>query len=284
MIVIADSGSTKTDWRWVTKDGKIYQSKTEGINPSYTSSEEIIADLSNNLIKPHDEEIEKVFFYGAGCNGITAKKIVTTGLSQYFAHAVISVEDDLIAAARATCGTKAGLSCILGTGSNSCVYNGEEIIQSIPSLGYMMADEGSGMALGKAFLKAYLEESIPSHLTEKFANRFDVTREQALENLYKKPYPNRYMAGFSKFAFDNLKDPYVYRLTHQVFEQFFSNCIDRYEEKDQLPVHFVGSIAFYYGNIIRQIAQDKGLLVGTIMESPMAGLTLYHKEKMYEHN
>ena len=281
MILIADSGSSKTDWRLIDEEGKIHQAKTAGINPLLHTEAEVLTILQNELLPQlSKKDIRNVYFYGAGCASESACGLVATALKSVFFGAETAVTHDLLAAARALCHKEPGIACILGTGSNSCLYDGEKIVDKIPPLGYVLGDEGSGSYIGKQLLNAFLKRDMPADLSEKFAKRFEAEVATVLENVYRKPSPSRYIAGFSRFAFHHLKHPYIFRLVYKSFEDFFEKNVCKYENYQQYKVHFTGSIAFYYSNVLRQVANDKGLFVKNIVEAPIAGLTLYHQERI----
>lgn len=282
MILIADSGSTKTDWRIIQSNSQIHQAKTAGFNPFYQGSEEILAELQNILLPQIKSlgKVQEIHFYGAGCSTDKNISLITQVLKTVFPEADLSINSDLLAAARAVCLKDPGIVCILGTGSNTCLYDGHEIVYSRPNLGFILGDEGSGSFLGKKLITAYLYEDLPSNLSEKFLKRYNnISRAEILENIYKKPFPNRYLASFSQFLLHNLKDPYIYRLIYESFALLFDNHIMKYDKLDDYKVHFVGSIAFYYSNILRQVANDKGVVLRNVMETPIAGLTLYHQKE-----
>jgi len=279
MILIADSGSTKTDWRLITANGGIQQAKTIGLSPYYQDSASIAAELTQNLLPTITEKVTEIYFYGTGCAGEEPCTIVRNGLKAVFPTAeTLEVESDMLGAARGLCGHEAGIACILGTGSNNCLYNGRDIADKIPSLGFWLGDEGSGGHLGKVLVVAFLQKEMPEDLAEKFAKRYGLNREIVLDNAYKKPFPNRYFAGFSKFLFDNRAHPFAYQLVYDAFGVFLNKYVCKLPDYQQNKVHFVGSIAFYYSDILRRAATEKGITVGYIMETPIAGLTLYHRQ------
>lgn len=278
MILIADSGSTKTDWRAIDKKGKVEQARCAGFNPYYQKEEDIYNELVTILKPQLKGNADKIYFYGAGCSAEDKKNIVSAALAKVFPETQIEINHDLLAAARAVCGKEAGIACILGTGSNSCLYNGEKIVAQVPNLGYMLGDEGSGAILGKKIVAAFLSNELPQHLMDKFEKRYQATRDVVLDHVYKKPFPNRYLAGFSRFLFHNLSDPFIYNLVYHTFEEFYNKHVIKYDNYQNYKVHFVGSIAFYYSNVLRQVANDKGIVVKNIMETPISGLTLYHQK------
>ncbi len=280
MILIADSGATKTDWRTISIDGKIGQARTIGLNPNYQDTDSIVAELTQNLLPQLQGAVTEVYFYGTGCAGEYACSIIEKALRVVFeAATVFEIASDMLGAARGLCGHQTGIACILGTGSNNCLYNGRDIVDKIPSLGFWLSDEGSGAYLGKMAVINFLQKDMPADLSEKFEARYGLTREIVLENAYKKPFPNRYFSTFSKFLFDNRNHPFAYQLIFDAFALFFDKYVCKYPEYQQQPVHFVGSVAFYYSDILRRVAKQKSVSLRNIMETPIAGLTLYHQSR-----
>ncbi len=277
MILVADSGSTKTDWRIIDAHGKIHQAKTAGLNPYHQSSDEIAQVLDQELLPQITVPVEQVFFYGAGCANPSVNQTAVQALASIFSAAQIQVESDLLAAARALCGHEAGIACILGTGANSCRYDGQTITDNVPPLGYVLGDEGSGSYIGKELLNRYLKRDMPEPLRSQFAKRYAVTTEAVLDHVYRQPQANTYLASFARFAFHHLKHPYIMRMMYEGFRQFFEKNVRPYENYQTHKVHFTGSIAFYYSNVLRQVANDLDFSVQNIVESPIAGLTLYHR-------
>ncbi|MBP6387308.1 MAG: N-acetylglucosamine kinase [Pseudarcicella sp.] len=282
MILIADSGSTKTDWRLVSSDGTVSQMKTLGINPYYQSKEQIIEVIANVVSQVIVAEIKGVFFYGAGLAGLEKKSLMQEILFDFFPFSNnVEVFDDMTAAARSLLGTQSGIACILGTGANTCFYDGQNIAFQIPSLGFWLGDEGSGAYFGKILVQKYLHKELPDDIIERFEKRFGKKdRLEILDNAYQKPLPNRYFAGFSKFLFDNRQHPYIYMLVADGFQLFFEKYINKYPDFKTYKVSFTGSVAFYYSDILRKIASNNGVTVGVIMETPIAGLTLFHQQSM----
>lgn len=283
MILIADSGSTKTDWRLIDDENKIHQGATQGFNPYFRTSEDLSAVIKNELL-PNFQLLKfnsklQIFFYGAGCGAASKKEIVFSALQKEFPNASIEINTDLLAAARATCGKHPGIAAILGTGANTCYYNGKEIIENIASLGYVLGDEGSGAHIGKTFVQAYLNKEMPEDLAERFYARFKLGKDEILDAVYKQPYSNRFLASFSKFIYQNLKEQFLVDLVAGCFEEFFTRHILKYAKHQEVKLSCVGSVAFYYSNILRAVAANKGVNIDTIIESPIAGLTLFHLEK-----
>lgn len=275
-ILIADSGFTKTDWRLIQKDGSIEQARTAGINPYYQSEEEmlrVIKDLHAQI----PDKIDEIFYYGTGCSsGVNRKKIADL-LAKYYPTATIDVNHDLLAAGRSLCGEKPGIACIIGTGTNSCFYDGDKITHNVPSLGWAIADEGGGTYLGKMLVTDYYRKDMPAHLRETFKETFGLTKDKFLTHIYQEPMPGRFLASFAKFIGQHIAEPYMHQLVATGFETFITKNVMKYEGFDQVPVHFTGSVAYYFSGILRNIAQSKGITVGVISEYPIAGLTLFHK-------
>ncbi len=278
MIIIADSGSSKIDWRLLNKDGSIGQTNTIGFNPYYQPIEDLKKNIREALVPIVKETVTKVFFYGTGVSSSKNQELVRGAFLEFFPIAKVEIEWDLLAAARALCGEEAGIACILGTGSNSCLYDGKRITEQVANLGWILADEGSGATIGRKFLFDYLRKQMPPALAEQFKKRFPFTREEFLEKIYQQEKPSTFLATFSKFIFQHLKEPYCYQLVYDSLAEFFENNVMKYEGFKNLRVHFVGSIAFYYSDLLRQVANDKGVTVKNILETPIAGLTLYHQK------
>jgi glucosamine kinase len=277
MIIIADSGGSKIDWRLIKKNGEIGQAHSGGYNPYYQPIEDLQSSIQQ-LVPQVTEPVSKIFFYGAGVSSEKNQLVIKDAFKSFFADAYIEIGWDLLAAARALCGTEPGIACILGTGSNSCLYDGEKITYVVANLGWILADEGSGTKIGKKFLFDYLRLKQPAHIAEAFKARFPFTREEFLEKVYQQEKPGAFLASFTKFIFQHLKDPYCYKLIYDSFAEFYEEVVMRYENYQQYKVHFVGSVAFYFSDILRQVASDKGIMVKNIMEGPIAGLTLFHKK------
>jgi glucosamine kinase len=277
MILIADSGSTKTDWRLVRENGAIDQLKTGGCNPYFNSTGDIIGLIERELIPAFNtEHISDIYFYGAGCSSPDNCSIVGNAFKYVIPNARINIDHDLMAAARSLCGRQPGIAIILGTGSNSCYYNGIEIAHNIPSLGYILGDEGSGSHIGKKVLASYLYDEMPPELSGFFKTKYDLSKEEVLDNVYRKSLPNRFLASFTRFCFHHKSDPFIMNLVADSFRSFFDHHVCRYEGVFDLQVHCTGSVGFYFADILRQVASENGVHLNKVTESPIAGLTLYH--------
>jgi N-acetylglucosamine kinase-like BadF-type ATPase len=280
MIIIADSGGSKIDWRLLKKDGSIGQAHSPGFNPYYQPIDHLRSIVKESLAPVVDEDVSKIFYYGTGVSSEKNVKVITDAFLEFFPKAKIEVGWDLLAAARALCGHERGIACILGTGSNSCLYDGEKIIDNVANLGWILADEGSGTYLGKQIVFDYFRKEMPNGLAKQFHDRFPWTREEVLEKVYQQEKPGAFLASFAKFIFQHLKDPYCYKLAYNSFSDFFENNVKKYENYQTTKVHFVGSIGFYFSDVVRQVANDKGITVKNILEGPIAGLTLYHQKDL----
>ncbi|MEW6469542.1 MAG: N-acetylglucosamine kinase [Bacteroidota bacterium] len=282
MLLVADSGSTKTDWRLITEKKNILQFSTIGFNPYFVSTGAIAGELRSSLL-PHlsvhlGGHEPAIYFYGAGCGTEDKKRIVSDALSQVFPGSRVEVEHDLLGAARALCGRQEGIAAILGTGSNSCYYDGREIKENIPSLGFILGDEGSGAVIGKLFISAYLSGELPGHLAAGFYERFKIGRAEILDAVYKQPFPNRYLASFTRYIFQKLDEPYCSNLVASCFRDFFDKHICKYPKYKEVKMGCAGSVGYYFSNILRRVAEEKGVTLDKVIETPIAGLTLYHLE------
>ncbi len=277
MILLADSGSTKTDWT-LLNNGTITESfRTQGLNPYFVQTDDVVAILKEQLL--HNEavrRVEQIFFYGAGCSSEGKNKVIRDALDKLFPDSENLIAHDLLAAARALFGKQAGIACILGTGSNSCVYDGEKITRSLFSLGYMFGDEGSGAHLGKNFIGAYLKKAAPAEIIEAFLKKYDLSDEDILTNIYRKSNPNRFLASFTHFLKQHEDHPFISGLIFSCFEDFFREQILKYPEKQDYPLGCIGSVAYHFRDIFKAAAGSQGLRVEFFLVSPMEGLIRFH--------
>ncbi len=280
MVIIADSGGSKIDWRLLKTDGAIGQANSPGFNPYYQPIEHLKKITEEALLPQVHEEVSKIFYYGTGVSSEKNVLSIQSTFADYFPKATIEVGWDLLAAARALCGREPGIACILGTGSNSCLYDGEKITDNVANLGWILADEGSGTYLGKKLVFDYFRNQMPESLARQFYARFPWSREEVLEKVYQHEKPGAFLASFAKFIFQHLKEPYCYQLAYKSFSDFFENNVMKYKNYANLKVHFTGSIGFYFSDVVRQVANDKGITVKNILEGPIAGLTLYHQKDL----
>lgn len=280
MILIADSGSTKTDWRLMDGDTEISQIKTKGFNPYYQELDEMVKEIELELVPSVDtKRVSAIHFYGAGCSTPERQRKISDALLPYFKSTKILVQSDLIGAARALSGNQAGIVCILGTGSGSCQYDGRKITKNIPSLGFVLGDEGSGAWLGKKMVTDYLRGHMPKKCIETINQKLQIDKETILEQVNHKPMPSRYLASFAKFISENIDQTYFYQLMFDSFTAFTKNYIIRYPNYTDFYCHFVGSVAFHNQEILKHVAKYTGFKIGNIIKSPIDGLTNYHAIK-----
>lgn len=278
MILIADCGSTKIDW-CVVENGKVVkQIFTCGMNAVMLTEEEMAERIGNELVPElGDDKIEAVYFYGAGCINDEVCGNVANAIKKNIPTAeTVEVHTDLLAAARALCGHEPGIACIMGTGSNSCYYDGEKICDNVSPLGYILGDEGSGAVLGKILLGDVLKNQLPKHLCDKFLKEFELDRMTIIRRVYKEPQGNRFLASVTPFLIQNIKEPAIHSLVLNAFKAFFVRNIAQYQGYRDLKVNFIGSIAFYYREVLEEAAESCGCTVGTIIKSPMEGLIQFH--------
>ena len=276
MILIADSGSTKTHWCLVEKGKVVNEIFTDGINPFYQNENEIIALLDSQLIpKLPESTIEKIFFYGAGCSFPEKKLLVSQALVRFFSNAMIEIQSDLLAAARSLFQHEKGIACILGTGSNSCFYDGKEIVQNVSPLGFILGDEGSGAVLGKLLVADCLKNQLPEWIAEKLLDEYELTPAIILENVYKKPFPNRFLAKFTPFLLEHIEEPTIFNLIYDSFDAFLVRNVMQYQLEDT-EVGFVGSIAHYFRDTLEIVASERGIVISEIIQNPMDGLVRFH--------
>lgn len=277
--LIADSGSTKTDWRLV--DGGMVPTgiHTDGINPYYQTTEQITNVLRAQLLPVLKETpVSDVFFYGAGCSGPAVNYIVADALRAVLPGVqTVEVNSDMLGAARAAAGREPGIVCILGTGSNACCYDGSQITRGIQSLGFWLGDEGSGGYLGKTLVRDFFQERLPADLRDAFRQHYALDRPTLLENAYQKPYPNRYFASFTPFLSENIAHPHIVGLVRDAFSLFLTTYVQRFPEADTWPVHFVGSVAHYFSGPLQQAVLQTGLMMGRILKAPAERLVEFHK-------
>ncbi len=282
MILIADSGSTKIEW-CVLDEGKVVaQVFTVGMNAMLLTEDEMAETMARELM-PHiaGMAIDEVYYYGAGCLFDNICNNVRNAISRNLPSAKkIMVDTDLLAAARAVCGNEPGIACILGTGSNSCYYDGEKIVDNVSPLGYILGDEGSGAVLGKLLVGDVLKKQIPQHLIDKFMAQYSLTPQVIIENVYRKPNANRFLASLSPFLAENIEEPSVHRLVLNAFKSFFVRNVENYKDYRELPVNFVGSIAVNYREVLEEAAKALYINIGKIIKSPMEGLVKYHSNFM----
>lgn len=277
-ILIADSGSTKTDWVLIKDKNIVLQYQTIGFNPYFQSSEDIYNEIKDVLIPVLLDQlynIQHIAYYGAGCSTPDKVQVVKQGLYLAFGNILSEVNHDLLAAARALFGKEKGIACILGTGSNSCLYDGKSVVENIPSVGYLFGDHGSGATIGRTFVQRYFDGELPPHLVTAF-EKAGYHREIILENVYKRPMPSRYLASIVSFMSAYNNDSCIKEIIKDCFRDFFKAQVSRYTNAKQLSVNSVGSIGYYYRELLEEVAKEMGYTIGNIIKSPMEGLIRYH--------
>jgi N-acetylglucosamine kinase-like BadF-type ATPase len=287
MLLIADSGSTKTDWCLCNQDTIILNIQTQGINP-YHQTEEAIEEVLRDELLPQFEaqssKLEahvsqpKVIFYGSGCANATACNRIKEALFKVLGSEDVTVHSDLLGAARALCGHEEGIACVLGTGSNSCLYNGKEITANTPPLGYILGDEGSSAVLGRRLVGDCLKNQLPEAIRDEFLAEYQLTQEIILEKVYRQPLANRFLASLTPFLSKHREVPEVHKLLVESFTDFFVRNVKQYR-RPWLPIHFVGSIANAFPGELKEAAESLGMELGSILQSPMEGLIKYHSEE-----
>ena len=277
MILIADGGSTKCDWLALAADEVVLRTNTKGLNPAIFNLETLKTRINANeeLAKVKDQ-VTAIHFYGAGCSATKAKANLEKVLQAVFTRAKIHVLEDIYGAVYAVTTTPA-IVCILGTGSNSCYFDGKTIHSKIPSLGYTIMDEASGNYIGKQLLRDYFYGNMPKEIATVFEADYDLNPDTIKENLYKKDNPNTYLAGFAKFVFtQDLTNAYFYNLLTRAFATFIKNHVLCYEKAQDVPLHFIGSIAHYGSSILNEVLKKNQLQLGKIIQKPIDGLRDYH--------
>ena len=278
MILIADSGSTKTDWTVIKDDKTTELIQTKGINPFFQSKEEIATEIETSLLQHlPSKSFKGIYFYGAGC-AFDKVEIVKEAIQVHLQADEVLVNSDMLAAAHALCGTNSGIACILGTGSNSCSYDGVEITANVSPLGFILGDEGSGAVLGKLFIGSLLKNQLKPGLKEEFLKEYNLTPGDIIDRVYRQPFPNRYLASLSPFIKKHIEEPSVHSLVLDSFKEFFKRNVMQYDYQKE-SVHFIGSIAYHYEDIIREAALEMGIKMGRTLKSPMKGLIEYHLTK-----
>lgn len=275
-ILIADSGATKCEWCLINKGRKkiIF---TQGISPYFLNSEGVQLILQKELLPVIKKyAVEAIYYYGTGCGNPANVKMIKRAIAKVFAGAVITVESDMTAAARALCGHQKGIACILGTGSNSCFFNGKKIVKNSPGLGYILGDEGSGAYLGKKVIQYYLYGTFDEDLRYKFDDRYKINGIEILENVYRKPLANRYLATYSLFLAENRGHYMIENIIEDGLNDFFFTHLCKYAESWKHPISFVGGVAWGFRDVITDLCNSYEFELGTILKNPMEGLIDYH--------
>lgn len=276
VTLIADSGATKAEW-CLLNNGRKKILFTQGISPYFLNTSEIAELIKKELaVKLKNNTVDQIYYYGTGCSNVENAKSIKKALTKVFPEARVNVNTDLMAAARAVCGSEKGIACILGTGSNSCYYNGKNILKNSPGIGYVLGDEGSGAYLGKKVLQYYLYNSFDEDLRARFDAKYVTTASEILDNVYKKPLPNKYLASFTLFLAENRGHYMIENIIEDGLNDFFFQHLCKYNEVWKYPVNFVGSVAFGFADVIKELCNSYEFELGKILKNPMEGLIKYH--------
>jgi len=276
MILIADSGSTKTTWAKISSQDIVSMRNTVGLNPHTTTIDEI-ASTFTFIREEWGDSFSNIFFYGAGCGSEVSRNMIAEQLQRVFVHATIIVDSDLKGACIASLGNKEGMVGILGTGSNVCYYDGRNEMKRLPSLGYILGDEGSGNHIGRLLLKSYFENSMPDELRSSMQKHFNMDYCEVIDNIYSKPHPNAYLASFAPFALENNSHPFIRALVQESFAQYFKHQV---LPLGNYPIHLVGSVAYHFKEELLKVADSMGVVVESpILKTPIEGLVEYFASK-----
>ena len=283
MILIVDSGATKSDWIALDQNGeRLFLTQTLGLSPEVLTRPVIEDRLANNFeLSKNSEKVTHLYFYGAGCGTERMQNLLKDIFKSFFPNAIAEVREDTYAAIYAT--TNIGdqsIVCILGTGSNCSYYDGEKLHQKVTSLGYIPMDDGSGNFFGRKLIRDYYFNKIPKDLAEKFASEYNLEADVIKENLYKQPNPNTYLATFAPFIVENKEHPYCKGVIDKGFQQFINNYIMQFDLATKVPISFVGSIAYYLRDELKKSLERNDLIVGVILQKPIDGLVKFHQKRM----
>lgn len=281
MILVADSGSTNTDWL-ILENNQIKSSfTTKGFNPYFTSSKKMQIDLEAELPKNFENgKVEQVYFYGSGCSMESMQELIYKGLKIVFTESKIDVNHDLLGAARALFKNEAGIVLILGTGANTCFYDGNSIIKNIPSLGFILGDEGGGDYLGKLFLTDLLYHNLPESISKRFFEKYELTESLIMQKVYKEEHPNRFLASICEFIYDNSSEEYINNLIQKSFTDLFERHIIKYENFTNYKIRAVGSVAYYFKDFLNEVARRYNTNIDLIIKKPIQELANYHLDSI----
>jgi N-acetylglucosamine kinase-like BadF-type ATPase len=276
MILVADGGSSKVDWIIIKSDNERIEFTTKGINPFFVNEKEICKLLATyDEVQQYNSKIKEVHFFGAGCSSPDKREIVSNGLSKVFSKAFINVEDDILGAVYATCGTSKGFTCVLGTGSNVAFFDGEQAHYGTHGMGFILGDEGSGAYFGKKIVTSYLYGLMPVALKKAFEDIYEIDKESIIENVYQKPSPNIYLASFARFMYKHRHNKLIQSILFEGFEEFVKVHILRQSGCQSYPCHFVGSISYFFQDVLAEVCQKHKIKLGKVVASPVLGLTEY---------
>jgi len=285
MILVADSGSSQSDWMLAMPDGKRLAFTTKGLNPFFVNEKDIAKIIQNaNEILPHAEQVTEVYFFGSGCTSPDRREMVSNALSQLFANAFISVETDLVGAAYATCGDRKGYIATLGTGSDVSFFDGKEVLPTQQGIGYVLGDEGSGVWFGKQLITKFLYGAMPADLSAEFAAKYRLNKEIVIKNVYQRATPNAYLASFAPFMAAYNDHPFIDELLKKGFTEFIKTNIKPFPDHGDYVCHFVGSVAYFFIEQLREVCEQCGVKMGKVLSRPINELFNYitQREKNYE--
>ena len=277
--LIVDSGATKALWSVANDGERLLSFQTHGIQPFFLTDQEILDQLQH-VSQRINFPIQTIFFYGTGCNTLENKHRLKIAFQEVFMDAHVVVDTDILAAARACCLHQPGIACILGTGSNVCRFDGTKIVENAGGLGYILGDEGSGADLGKTLVKNYLEGNLPPTLTNKLEQQYSLRRDFVLHGVYQGQFPNRYMSTFAPFLSDHISDLFIQKMVKDQFKSFFERNVLKVQYAYELPIHFVGSVAYFFEDVLRETGDALGLNTQKIIRQPMDGLVQFHEREM----
>ena len=280
MILLADSGSTKTDWGLVENGKLVKRLRTSGMNPFQMSEEAITEEITTHLVPELPGTVlDEVHFYGAGCTKEKQPIVERALRANLTINGECEVASDMLGAARGICGHKPGIACILGTGSNSCSYDGKNLVKNVSPLGFILGDEGSGAVLGKLLVGDVLKNQMPEAITKRFFEKYKLTSAEIIDRVYRQPKPNTFLASFVPFLEENIDEPKIYNLVKESFRSFLRRNVMQYDGWQTLPIGFNGSIAKIYKKPLLEALEEEGLHLGRIIQAPMEAMGEYHVEK-----
>lgn len=280
MILLADSGSTKTDWGLVENGKLVKRLRTSGMNPFQMSEEAITEEIKTHLVPELPGTVlDEVHFYGAGCTKEKQPIVERALRANLTINGECEVASDMLGAARGICGHKPGIACILGTGSNSCSYDGKNLVKNVSPLGFILGDEGSGAVLGKLLVGDVLKNQMPEVITKRFFEKYKLTSAEIIDRVYRQPKPNTFLASFVPFLEENIDEPKIYNLVKESFRSFLRRNVMQYDGWQTLPIGFNGSIAKIYKKPLLEALEEEGMHLGRIIQAPMEAMVEYHVEK-----
>lgn len=280
MILIADSGSTKTAWKLITSSGIVKSMITSGFNPFFRTEDDIAQEVERILKPETGTDILQIYFYGSGIVNAEKGEVIKNALLRIYPDASIETYSDVLGAARALFGDDAGIACILGTGSNVCSYDGKKITGGVSPLGYILGDEGSGAVMGRKLLGDYFKEVMPPELRQKFSDNYNLSREEALNRVYRTEKPNQFLAQFTPFLSENIENKYCEKFVRQNFTEFFERNVLKLPESGTNPIGFIGSVAFHFSQVLKETASQFGFEQIIIKKDPIDGLEDYHTHRI----